>query len=71
MGLANLPLPVVEELLDSGLLTRVLPEWYSLQPPFYLVYAQYDFTRRNSEISSILSLCGTRQILAGLLGKDR
>ena len=31
------------ELLDSGLLTRVLPEWYSLQHPFYLVYAQQRF----------------------------
>ena len=43
MGLANLPLPVVEELLDSGRLVRVLPEWHSLQHHFYLVYAQQRF----------------------------
>ncbi|WP_394391301.1 LysR family transcriptional regulator [Shewanella woodyi] len=43
MGLANLPMPIVEELLDSGLLIRVLPEWHSLQHHFYLVYAQQRF----------------------------
>lgn len=43
MGLANLPLPVVEELIDSGQLVRVLPEWHSLQHRFYLVYAQQRF----------------------------
>ncbi|WP_237714168.1 substrate binding domain-containing protein [Vibrio campbellii] len=43
MGLANLPLPVVEELIDSGQLVRVLPEWQSLQHRFYLVYAQQRF----------------------------
>ena len=43
MGLANLPLPVVEELIDSVQLVRVLPEWHSLQHRFYLVYAQQRF----------------------------
>ncbi|EGU44025.1 LysR family transcriptional regulator [Vibrio splendidus] len=43
MGLANLPLPVVEELLDSGQLVRILPEWHSLQHHFYLVYAKQRF----------------------------
>ncbi len=43
IGLANLPMPVVEELLDSGLLVRVLPEWHSSQHHFHLVYAQQRF----------------------------
>jgi len=43
MGLANLPLPLVEALLDNGQLVRVLPQWYGAQHHFNLVYAQQRF----------------------------
>lgn len=40
LGLANLPIPLVEEYIDEGQLVRVLPQWYSVQHHFHLVYAQ-------------------------------
>lgn len=40
LGLANLPIPLVEEYLNEGQLVRVLPQWYSVQHHFHLVYAQ-------------------------------
>lgn len=59
IGLANLPMPVVEESIDSGLLVRVLPKWQSSQHHFHLVYAQQRFypQKLRDFIDTVLGWC--------------
>jgi len=40
MGVANLPIPIVEDSLKRGELVRVLPQWHTTPHYFYLVYAR-------------------------------
>lgn len=40
MGVANLPIPIVEDSLKTGELVRILPQWHTTPHRFYLVYAR-------------------------------
>lgn len=43
MGVANLPMPIVESLITEGKLIQVLPNWFSCQHDFSLLYAKQPF----------------------------